>query len=168
MAQQRDAVDRIVSDWARANPSLDVSPIEIIGRVSRLSRILDQRLAENFANHDIESWMYDVMATLRRIGAPHELSAGELVKQTMVTTGAMTNRIDRLEERGFVQRIASKTDRRSVTVKLTRAGVDKVDTVAASHYGFEKELISEVSADERSDLQSSLRALLISLGDGIR
>lgn len=165
MGTQRDAVDRIVSEWAQANASMDVSPVEIIGRVSRLSRIIDRRLAENFAAHDIESWMFDVMATLRRIGAPHELSAGELVRQTMVTTGAMTNRIDRLEKRGFVKRVASQVDRRSVTVQLTGAGLRKVDEVAVTHYELEHQLIGELPAAKRKDLQDSLRALLISLGD---
>lgn len=163
--QQRDVVDRIVSEWAETNPSIDVSPIEVVGRISRLSRIIDRRLSENFALHDIESWMYDVMATLRRVGEPHQLSAGELVKQTMVTTGAMTNRIDRLEQRGFVRRAASETDRRSVTVQLTDAGVAKVDDVAASHYELERELVAELTPRKQEALQHSLRALLISLGD---
>lgn len=165
MGEERDVVDRIVGEWAQTNASVDVSPIEIIGRVSRLSRIIDRRLAENFAAHDIDNWMYDVMATLRRIAAPHELSAGELVNQTMVTTGAMTNRIDRLENRGFVKRVASQADRRSVTVRLTRAGVHKVDEVAASHYDLERQLINALSASKRKDMQNSLRTLLISLGD---
>lgn len=165
MAVQRDAVDRIVSEWAQTNPSVDVSPIEIIGRVSRLSRIIDRRLAENFARHDIQSWMYDVMATLRRIGAPHELSAGELVKQTMVTTGAMTNRIDRLEARDLVERVPSQEDRRSVNVRLTEAGVALVDEVAVTHYHLEQELLSALSAGKRTDLQRALRTLLVSLGD---
>lgn len=166
MAQQeRDVVDRIVSEWAQTNPSVDVSPIEIVGRISRLSRIIDRRLAENFALHDIENWMYDVMATLRRIGEPHQLSAGDLVKQTMVTTGAMTNRIDRLEQRGFVRRAASETDRRSVTVQLTDAGLAKVDEVAASHYELERELIAELTPRKSEALQQALRTLLVSLGD---
>ena len=96
----------------------DVSPIEVIGRVSRLSRLIDRRLAENFARHGLENWMYDVLATLRRSGPPYELMAGELVGQTMVTTGAITNRIDRLEQRGFVERDTAQ-DRRKVIVRLT-------------------------------------------------
>ena len=77
------------------------SPIDVIGRVSRLSRLIDRRLAENFARFGLEDWMYDVLATLRRRGEPYELTAGELVRQSMVTTGAITNRIDRLEQRGL-------------------------------------------------------------------
>src|ERR1043165_3626443 len=105
MAQeQRDAVDRITEQWKAVRPDVDVSPIEVIGRVSRLSRLIDRRLGENFARFDLENWLYDVPATLRRSGPPYELTAGELVRQSMVTTGAVTNRIDRLEQRGLVER----------------------------------------------------------------
>jgi hypothetical protein len=104
-----DAVDSIVQQWRTVRTDLDVSPIEVIGRVSRLSRLVDRRLAVNFARHGIEAWMYDVMATLRRSGEPYELTAGNLVRQTMVTTGAITNRIDRLEARGFVERARAVT-----------------------------------------------------------
>lgn len=165
MDQQRDVVDRIMDDWARTSPGVDVSPIKVVGRISRLSRIIDQRLGANFAEHGIESWMYDVMATLRRIGAPYELSAGELVKQTMVTTGAMTNRIDRLEQRGFVERIPSRTDRRSVTVRLTPTGLHQVDEVAVSHYELERTFLDALTPSRIDNLERSLRIMLISLGD---
>ena len=94
MANTRhDTVDRITGQWREQRPDLDVSPIEVIGRISRLSRLIDRRLEENFARFDIEAWMYDVLATLRRGGEPYELTAGDLVRQSMVTTGAITNRI---------------------------------------------------------------------------
>lgn len=165
MGHDRDVVDRIIEEWTRTRPDVDVSPIEIVGRISRLSRIIDKRLAQNFAQHDIDNWMYDVMATLRRIGAPYELSAGQLVQQTMVTTGAMTNRIDRLAQRGFVERIASPSDRRSITVRLTQAGVDMVDAVAPSHYDLERELLAGLPPARRAEMQRSLRTLLVTLGD---
>ena len=101
-------------------PDVDLSPVAVIGRVSWLSRLVDRRLAENFARFGIEAWMYDVLATLRRSGEPYELTAGDLVRQTMVTTGAITNRIDRLEERGLVERDRTD-DRRKVVVRLTPA-----------------------------------------------
>lgn len=165
MVVKRDVVDRIVGEWAQVQPELDVSPVEVVGRVSRLSRIIDQRLAENFAEHGIENWMYDVMATLRRIGPPHELSAGDLVRQTMVTTGAMTNRIDRLEARGYVVRVPSVVDRRSVTVRITPEGIDKVDEVAVTHYQLENSLLEALSPSQQENTQRSLRTLLIALGD---
>ena len=125
--QRQDAVDRIVGQWNAVRPDIDSSPIGVIGRVSRLSRLIDRRLAENFARFGIEAWMYDVLATLRRNGAPYELTAGELVGQSMVTTGAITNRIDRLEARGLVERTRTD-DRRKVVVRLTPRAVSTSST----------------------------------------
>ena len=159
-----DAVDRITHQWRTARSDLDVSPLEVIGRVSRLSRLLDRRLAVNFARHGIEAWMYDVLATLRRSGEPYELTAGDLVRQTMVTTGAITNRIDRLEARGFVER-RSTSDRRKVIVRLTEAGFDKVEEVVQSHLDGERELLAGLSPRQQRDLASLLRRALTSLGD---
>lgn len=164
VARDQDAVDRIVEEWGTARPDLDASPIEVIGRVSRLSRLIDRRLAENFARFDIEAWMYDVLATLRRIGAPHELTAGELVRRSMVTTGAITNRIDRLEQRGLVARAAAP-DRRKVIVRLTPAGRALVDEVAGAHLATEQELLSSLSDRQRDDLARLLRTSLLALGD---
>jgi DNA-binding MarR family transcriptional regulator len=159
-----DAVDRITHQWRTVRSDLDVSPLEVIGRVSRLSRLVDRRLAVNFARHGIEAWMYDVLATLRRSGEPYELTAGDLVRQTMVTTGAITNRIDRLEARGFVQR-RSTSDRRKVIVRLTEAGFDKVEEVVQSHLDVERELLAALSPRQQGELASLLRRTLTSLGD---
>lgn len=165
MSQQRDAVDRIVAEWTTVRPDLDSSPIAVVGRISRLSRLVDRRLAENFARHGIEDWMYDVLATLRRIGEPHRLTPGELVRRTMVTTGAITNRVDRLEQRGLVRRVPSSTDRRSVLVELTPDGLELVDAVAASHLETERSILAVLSDRQRGDLVKALRALLVQLGD---
>jgi DNA-binding MarR family transcriptional regulator len=162
--QQHDAVDRITEQWRAARPDLDPSPIEVIGRVSRLSRLVDRRLAENFARHGLENWMYDVLATLRRGGPPYELAAGDLVRQAMVTTGAITNRIDRLEERGLVERVAAP-DRRKVIVRLTPDGLALVDEVAVGHLATEQEILADLSARERRDLARLLRTTLLTLGD---
>lgn len=163
----RDAVDAITAEWAETRPDLDVSPMEVIGRISRISRLIDRRLADNFTANGIESWMFDVMATLRRIGAPHELTPGELLSRTMVTTGAMTNRIDRLVERGFVERVPSATDRRSVTVRLTLDGIALVDRVAPTHYATEREILAAFSPGQQAQLTRSLRTLLLHLGDAV-
>lgn len=165
MASQRDAVDRIVREWNTVRPDLDVSPIEIVGRISRLSRLIDRELAINFAEHGIEDWMYDVLATLRRIGEPHELTPGELVRQTMVTTGAITNRIDRLEQRGLVERVSSATDRRSINIHLTPDGLALVEHVVASHLAAEQRIIGSLSQRQRSALATALRELALDLRD---
>ncbi len=161
---EHDIVERVVGQWNRERPDVDVSPLEVIGRVSRLSRLVDRILAENFARYDIEAWMFDVMATLRRSGEPYELSAGQLVKQTMVTTGAMTNRIDRMEQRGLVQRVAAD-DRRKVIVRLTAEGLRLVDEVIVTHMEVEKEILAALSAGRRADLARLLKATLLHLGD---
>lgn len=162
--QERDAVDRITHQWNAVRPDVDVSPIHVIGRLSRLSRLVDRRLSENFARHGIESWMYDMLATLRRSGEPYELTAGDLVRQTMVTTGAITHRIDRLERRGLVGR-ASTDDRRKVIVRLTQEGLDVVDGVVGDHMATEREILSALSPDQQHDLADLLRATLLALGD---
>jgi DNA-binding MarR family transcriptional regulator len=163
--QEHDAVDRITSQWSAVRPDIDVSPINVIGRVSRLSRLVDRRLGENFARYGIEAWMYDVLATLRRSGEPYELTAGDLVRQTMVTTGAITNRIDRLEQRGLVER-ASADDRRKVIVRLTRQGLDVVEEVVVDHMATERQILADLSPRQQHDLAHLLRKTLLALGDG--
>ena len=160
-----DVVDRILSQWNEVAPDLDVAPMAVIGRVSRLSRLVDRRLGENFAEHGIEDWMYDVLATLRRTGEPYELSPGDLVEQSMVTTGAVTNRIDRLIERGYVERSRSDTDRRRVIVRLTQTGLDLVHAVAPGHYALEDQLLRSLGATERKTLVALLRRVLVDLDD---
>ena len=161
----RDAVDRITAQWAAVRPDLDSSPIGVVGRVSRLALLVDRHLAANFARHGIEAWMYDVLATLRRSGAPYELTAGDLVRQTMVTTGAMTNRIDRLVDRGLVERAAAPDDRRKVVVRLTAAGVALVDEVAPGHLDTERALLAALTPRQQADLARLLRKVLVDLGD---
>jgi len=164
-AREQDAVDRIVEQWTAVRPDLDSSPIGVIGRVSRLSRLADRRLAENFARFGLENWMYDVLATLRRSGPPYELTAGMLVRRTMVTTGAITNRIDRLAEHELVERIADAGDRRKVIVRLTPTGLALVDEVAEAHMAVEHEILRDLTPRQRAALADLLRVPLLTLGD---
>ncbi|MGD9529694.1 MAG: MarR family winged helix-turn-helix transcriptional regulator [Pseudonocardia sp.] len=165
MTQQQDAVDRILGQWAAVRPDVDVSPLAVIGRVSRLSRLVDKVLAVNFARFGLENWMYDVLATLRRSGEPYALTAGELVRQSMVTTGAITHRVDRLAERGLVER-EQGTDRRTVVVRLTPAGVALVDEVIGAHTRTEHEILARLDDTQRAALADLLRIPLLTLGDG--
>ena len=161
---EQDAVDRIAGQWNAVRPDVDISPVGIVGRVSRLSRLVDRRLAANFARFGIESWMYDVLATLRRSGEPYELTAGDLVRQSMVTTGAITNRIDRLEARGLVER-ARTDDRRKVIVRLTPKGRELVDEVVGDHLATEQEILAGLSPRQQRELAHLLRLTLLHLGD---
>ncbi len=164
MVRSQDAVDRIRSQWREVRPDIDLSPLEVIGRVSRLSRIVDRHLAENFARFGIEAWMYDVLATLRRSGEPYELTAGDLVRQSMVTTGAITNRIDRLEQRGLVER-GSTADRRKVIVRLTAKGLALVDEVVPAHAATERGLLDSLTQSQQQELARLLRIALVGVGD---
>ena len=164
MAREQDAVDRFVDQWLAVRPDVDTGPMQAVARISRLSRLIDRRLAENFGRHGLENWMYDVLATLRRGGEPYELTAGELLRQSMVTTGAITHRIDRLEQRGLVER-AGTGDRRQVLVRLTPAGLALVDEVVQTHLQTERELLAGLSSRQLADFTAVLRGLLLALGD---
>src|SRR5450759_5262778 len=131
VAAGHDEVDRIVAAWRRERPDLDVAPIEVFSRVSRLARLLDLARRSSFGVSELETWEFDVLSALRRSGAPYRLSPGALVTQTLVTSGTMTNRIDRLADRGLVRRLPMPGDRRSVLVELSDSGLDAVDRVQA-------------------------------------
>ncbi|WP_433175043.1 MarR family winged helix-turn-helix transcriptional regulator [Actinoallomurus sp. CA-150999] len=160
-----DAVDRILAQWRTERPDVDVWPMGVIGRITRLSRVLDRELKEFFAGHDLEHWEFDVLATLRRSGPPYELTAGALNRAAMVTSGAITNRIDRLSTRGLVERVPDEEDRRSVRVRLTDRGRALVDEVVGLHVANEVRLLGALAPDDRDRLAGLLRALLESLGD---
>lgn len=161
----RDAVDRVLDQWRAQRPDLDVAPMGVIGRLSRATRVLERRLQENFARFGLQSWEFDVLATLRRSGEPYRLTAGQLVEAAMVTSGAITNRIDRLVERGLVTRDTDPTNRRSVLITLTPAGLRLVDEVVVAHVDTENDLLSTLTANQRDQLARLLRTLLIGLGE---
>lgn len=163
MEPERDAVDRILEQWRAERPDLDPSPMGVIGRVSRLARLLDRRLQENFDRFDLQHWEFDVLATLRRTGTPYRLTAGGLVASSMVTSGAITNRIDRLVARGLVTREADPANRRSVLVTLTATGIALVDEAVAAHVRHEEALLAGLSTDDRAQLAGLLRTLTLDL-----
>ncbi|MGE9808169.1 MULTISPECIES: MarR family winged helix-turn-helix transcriptional regulator [unclassified Janibacter] len=155
-----DDVDRIVSAWRRERPDLDVSPLAVLSRVSRLARRLDQARGATFGEHSLDGWEFDVLSALRRAGRPYELSPGQLVTETLVTSGTMTNRIDRLERRGFVARRPSPTDRRGVIVRLTPAGRKAVDAALEALLDAERAILEGLPDRDRDDLAGLLRHLL--------
>lgn len=155
-----DAVDRVLAQWARERPDLDTSPIGVVGRISRASRLADAALRQNFARVDLDPPSFDVLATLRRSGAPFELTPGDLAHMSMVTSGAVSQRLDRLEERGLVTRRRSPADARVVLVQLSEAGHRAVEEVLPSHLATEDELLSPLTKAEQDQLADLLRRLL--------
>ncbi|MBF6173485.1 MarR family winged helix-turn-helix transcriptional regulator [Nocardia blacklockiae] len=160
-----DAVDDVVAAWNRARPELDVWPTHVIGRIKRLGRLVEREMKEFFASHGLEYWEFDVLATLRRSGGPAGLTAGALIKTTMVTSGAITNRIDRLAAKGLVRRAADPADRRTVRIQLTDAGLDLIDKLMPLHVDNEIRLLGGVDRAELDRLAALLRTLSESLGD---
>ena len=154
-----DEVDRLVAAWRRERPEIDVSPMHVLSRVSRLAHHLDRARRQAFAAYDLEAWEFDVLSALRRAGAPYQLSPGQLVHETLVTSGTMTNRVDRLTRRGLVARRPDTDDRRGVIVQLTPAGRQAVDGALDELLVHEKELLSALGAAESEALVDALRML---------
>jgi DNA-binding MarR family transcriptional regulator len=159
MASETDEVDRIVGAWAQQRPDLDFSPMEVLSRVDRLSRHLDRARRDAFRRTDIEPWEWDVLSALRRAGHPYQLSPKQLLQQTLVSSGTMTNRIDRLVGRRFVRREADPDDGRSVLVTLTEDGRVRVDAAITRLMDAEAELLDRLSGSERERLATLLRRL---------
>lgn len=155
-----DDVDEIVAAWRRERPDLDPEPLHVFSRLSRLARRLDLDRATAFGDHGIDGWEFDVLSALRRAGDPYELSPGRLVQETLVTSGTMTNRIDRLAAKGWVERAPSPTDRRRVIVRLTDAGRSAVDGAMADLLDRERDQLSGLGTAEITELTVLLRRLL--------
>ncbi len=161
-----DPVERLLAQWRRERPDVDPSPMGVVGRVSRVARRIDLAQRATFARYDLDPAAFDVLATLRRSGAPFTLSAGELMQSAMVTSGAITQRLDRLEARGLVRRGPHPGDGRVVLVSLTGEGRDLVDRVLPDHLATEERLLAALSAEQRATLAGLLRTLDRALADG--
>jgi DNA-binding MarR family transcriptional regulator len=155
-----DEVDRLIAAWRRERPDLDVEPMEVLSRVTRLARHLDLARRTAFAAHGLESWEFDVLSALRRAGRPYELSPGQLIRETMVTSGTMTNRVDRLTDKGLVDRLPDPDDRRGVLVRLTRRGQSSVDAALEDLLRREQALLKDLSVAERDRLARLLRVVV--------
>ncbi|WP_193596517.1 MarR family winged helix-turn-helix transcriptional regulator [Microbacterium sp. YJN-G] len=160
--KEADEVDRIVSAWNVQRPDLDFSPLEVLSRMDRLSRQLDRARREVFHRSDIEPWEWDVLSALRRAGDPFRLSPKQLLQQTLVSSGTMTNRIDRLVGRRFVRREADPVDGRSVLVILTDDGKVRVDAAITRLVDAEAELLRALPRTDRDRLAGLLRKLSLS------
>ena len=164
-SQETDPVDKILAQWHEERPDLDVSPMGLIGRTTRLASYLRKAIGKTFLEYGLQPGEFDVLATLRRSGSPYQLSPTELFKSMMVSSGTMTNRIDRLEKAGLVKRIADERDRRAMLIRLTEKGFSLIDQAVTAHVANEHKIISPLSADEREALTGLLRKMLRSLED---
>lgn len=160
-----DAVDRITAQWARERPDLDVGPMTVIGRISRLADLLEERLRPVFAEVGLGNGDFDVLASLRRSGKPFRLTPTELSASMMVTSGAVTKRVDRLEREGLVERTVNGADARGRVIELTPAGRALVERVHPLHLANEDGLLDALDGNEREQLARLLRKLLVSLDD---
>ncbi len=156
-----DEVDVLVDAWRRERPDLDVGPLEVLSRVSRLARHLDLARRAAFEAQHLEPWEFDVLAALRREGAPYTLSPGRLLQVTLVTSGTMTNRIDRLEAKGLVARVPDPNDGRGVQVVLTADGRSRVDDALTDLLAHERDILSALPAADRDHLADLLRRLTL-------
>lgn len=156
---ERDEVDRIVDAWERERPDLDFAPLQVLSRVGRLARHLDRARKTAFAASGLESWEFDVLSALRREGEPYQLSPKALLQQTLVSSGTMTNRIDRLVDRGLVTRHTDPHDGRGVLVSMTKDGRRRVDTAITQLLESERTLLAGLPTDDREQLASLLRVL---------
>jgi DNA-binding MarR family transcriptional regulator len=154
-----DEVDRIVAAWSRERGDLDFSPMQVLSRVGRLARHLERARRTAFAASDLELWEFDVLSALRRAGAPYQLSPKALLQQTLVSSGTMTNRIDRLVERGLVERRTDPNDGRGILVVMTDAGRERVDAAISMLLAAESELLERLSAADQERLSGLLRKL---------
>jgi DNA-binding MarR family transcriptional regulator len=160
-APPRDEVDDLIAAWRQQRPDLDVAPLQVLSRVSRLARHLDIARRGAFTAHGLESWEFDVLSALRRAGPPFQLTPGALLRATLVTSGTMTNRIDRLASAGLVYREPDPSDRRGVLVTLSERGRSVVDAALTDLLDREQALLAALSDDQRPVLADLLRTLLV-------
>lgn len=157
-----DPVDKILAQWQRERPDLDVSPMAIVGRVGRLSKHFDRAIQSTFSEFGLQSGEFDVLATLRRSGRPYQLSPTELFNMLMVSSGTMTHRIDRLEKTELVKRIPDPDDRRGMLITLTDKGFELIEAAVTAHVANEHRILSVLQEPERQSLTRLLRQLLLS------
>ncbi|WP_026622091.1 DNA-binding MarR family transcriptional regulator [Ensifer sp. WSM1721] len=159
----KDHVDKILAQWRRERPELDVSAMGLLGRLARLRAHVSREQEKVFAEHGLTSASFDVLATLRRSGPPFQLSPGDLLAATMVTSGTMTNRIDQLEKAGLVERLNNPEDRRGVIIALTPEGLKRIDAAATAHVANQQRLVAGLAPGDREALDALLRKFLATL-----
>ena len=154
-----DAIEIFLAEWRRERPDIDPSGTGVVGRVTRLAGHFRRSMDTYLAEYDLTYETFDLLATLRRVGAPYEMSPTALYKSALLSASAVTNRIDRVEAMGLIVRSADAEDRRSVKVKLSRPGKKLIDQVIERHFAEEARLLDALSANERQQLSGLLAKL---------
>jgi DNA-binding MarR family transcriptional regulator len=159
----QDHVDELLAQWRRERPDLDVAPLGVYGRLFRVVQLSDDELTEGLAQYGLQQGWFDLLAALRRAGAPYELNPTSLMRATLLSSSGMTKRLDRIEEAGLIERRADPNDRRGTLVRLTRRGMNVIDQAVETHVGNEERLLGVLTAAERRTLDRVLKSLLIEL-----
>ena len=162
-SNDQDAVDDIIGQWGHERPEMDVSALRVFGRLHRAYLLYQSSLSSLFAEYDLNMASFDVLASLRRNGAPYRMTSGELAKTMLVTTGGVTLRVDRLEKAGLVERKRDPDDRRIVYVCLTTTGLSLIDQTASAHFANELRLLQNLDEDDQHQLAELLRRLEASI-----
>ena len=155
-----DKIDKIIKQWNTERPDLDVSAMQLIGRIKRINEHLGKGMGKTFAEHGLNFASFDVLATLRRSGPPHALSPNELLGTMMITSGTMTNRVDQLVKAGLVNRIPNPNDGRGFIISLTEAGFSLVDKAVTAHVATQTKLTSGLSDEDQQQLNRLLSKFL--------
>ncbi|GGR06324.1 MarR family transcriptional regulator [Streptomyces cinereoruber] len=162
-----DAVDVIIGQWVKERPDAaeDLWPVELFARIQRLARVVDKSAKATAAAHGVEHGEFDVLTTLQRSGPPYALTAGAFLKASMVTSGAITNRIDKMEAKGLVERVRESDDRRTVKIRLTARGHEVTRVAFADHLANYAQLLAGVDRGLVEKTAQGLRQVLEALGD---
>jgi len=161
MNTQRDLIDELIAAWQHSRPTLDPSPLAIIGRVLVLASQLERSVETALAKHGISLGQFDILATLRRAGPRGKLTPTELLKSVVLSSGAMTTRLDKLEASGLIQRQADPSDRRGVVIELTGKGKKVIDAATKTRFAEAKQSLPPLDAKEMCTLEEMLRRWLI-------
>lgn len=161
----KDLIDELKDDWRKQRPELNAEPMGIVLRIQSLAKVLGNQTAERLEDFNLQWWQYDVLSALRRQGKPYILAASELAQEAMLTTGAMTNRIDRLETAGLINRLSDKSDGRKVLVQLTVRGRKLIDSATEARFEVATTSMRGLDMEQRQQLGDLLRQLLLSQSD---
>ncbi len=161
--EDRDRIDELVAQWAAQRPDLDTEVMGVVARVLAVAELIGRRLDSAAAEQGLDRGQGDVLLTLRRAGPPHRLSPSQLAGSLLVTSGTMTNRLDRLERRGLIERLPNPADRRGMDVRLTEEGLRLVDALVPAHLANEEAMLAPLSSRDREQLVRITRKLLAHL-----